>query len=427
MYRFICSVLTGIIAMLSVFGINLRPVETGMSETACKLENVRSGETKIEFALQDINTVELTFSEEVSANVKIIANGEEIYNRTSRDIYRFCAFETVETDGLTIVCDADISTLTVSKKTSANKDFRVTSYFVASGIQESGSVDPKCFEVITDAIIFGCVTFDKNGDVFVEEQLLTNALNNVRNAVGNRKTNIYFNVLGPGSDPGISDWNEQMASQGKNHSAAFKTGKLEKGFADIIEKYGFDGIFFDYEYPIERKYWRDFGNFLGRLDKATDKKIGIAVAEWDLGMSYKALKCVDMIELMQYDLFDSEGNHSSFSKAVSGFEAAEKLLIPREKLDLGVPFYGRPDDSGAFWPSYDAYADKLGKNTDFAETEYGKSWFNSWQTVYDKTAYAMSRGMGGMMVWHYVCDADYENELSLFGAMNDCITDRTTA
>ncbi len=424
MHKVICMVLSGIIAMISVFGIDLRPVETGINEIACTLRNLKSGETVCEFDMQEINTVEITFSDEVSANVRITADGEEIYNRTSRDIYRFCAFETVKTDSLVIECGADIKSLTVSRKTSNIKDFRVTSYFVASGIQDSGSIDPKCFDVITDAIIFGCVTFDKNGDISVDEQLLVNAFNSIKNAVGERKTNIYFNVLGPGSDSGVSDWNEQMASQGKNHSAAFKTGKLENGFADIIEKYGFDGIFFDYEYPIKNKYWRDFGNFIIKLDKATDKKIGIAVSEWDIGISYKALQCVDMIELMQYDLFDSEGNHSSFSKAVSGFEAAEKLLIPRNKLDLGVPFYGRPDNSGGFWPSYDAYADKLGKNTDFAETEYGKAYFNSWQTVYDKTAYAVSRGMGGMMVWHYICDVDYENELSLFGAMRDCINDR---
>ena len=112
------------------------------------------------------------------------------------------------------------------------------------------------------------------------------------------------------------------------------------------------------------------------------------------------------------------------TSAVNGYNAVKDNLIPKEKVDLGVPFYGRPADGGAYWYNYNEYADKLA-DIDYTETDQGKTYFNSWQTIYDKTAYAMSRGLGGMMVWHYSCDVyDINSDLSLFGAMMDCIEDR---
>ncbi len=422
----IVVVLLLIIAILgSMVGIylNSRDPNTNVIKVVSDIE---SREIVVDFEKQSVNTVELEFESEQMSRVTISAGGEVIYNKTSNDLYRFCAFQTIETESLHITVEGSVKELTVSYKNYTNQDFRVTSYFVADTIQDAESVNNDCFDVVTDVIIFGCVTFDEQGTLSVDEKKLETALNNVRSAIGERDVNVYFNVLGPGSDSGISDWNAQMANQAQKHSNAFKSGKLEKSFADLAKKYSFDGIFFDYEYPIEKEYWRDFNKFIVSLDSQTDIKIGLAVAQWDLGLNSKARKAVDMLEFMQYDLFDSQGNHSSFSTAVSGYNAAKDKNLPLEKIDLGVPFYGRPSDGGAFWPTYNEYAEVLKRNNDVCKTEYGEAYFNSWQTIYDKTAYAMSRGFGGMMVWHYSCDvADINSELSLFGAMKDCIEDRT--
>lgn len=427
MYKILSYVFAAVIAVTSFLGVPVYKEETGMNSVAAELtENIQAVDGKIEigFDKQPVNTVEINLETASPAEVKIYINGEAVYYRSSSDAYRFCAFETTETDRVTveITGEVNVKSIAVSYKRSDNKDFRVTSYFVASYISEA-VLDSKVFDVVTDAILFGCVTFDENAEITVDKPLLESSLSNLRSAIGEKDVNIHINILGPKSDSGIADWYEQMDNQAEKHSKAFKTKLLESKISALLDEYDLDGIFFDYEYPIDMKYWNDFSRFLVRLDKTTDKKIGLAVAHWDLGLSYAAIKAVDMIEVMQYDLFDEEGNHSSFTSAVDGFNAIRDYLLPREKADMGVPFYGRPANGGAYWYNYNEYADNLTEN-DFTETEQGKTYFNSWQTIYDKTAYALSRGLGGMMVWHYSCDIDFDNEYSLFGAMNDCINDR---
>ncbi len=426
MYKVFSFIFAFIIALTSSLGISVYKEETGSNIIVAEIpafEVIEKNITEIKFDKKAVNTIEIQLEASALAEIKIYNGNEIIYKRASSEIYRFCAFKTVETDKLTLEITGNIKveSVTVSLKQSDNKDFRVTSYVVSEYILNPDSINPADFEVITDTILFGCVTFDENADMTVNADLLVPALNNLRNAIGDKDVNIYINILGPKTDSGIADWYDQMESQAKKHSAAFKTRKLEKSIANLLDEYNLDGIFFDYEYPIDVKYWNDFSRFLVRLDKETDRKIGLAVAHWDLGLSYQAIKAVDMIEVMQYDLFDADGNHSSMTSAVDGFNAVRDYLLPREKVDLGVPFYGRPANRGAYWYSYNEFANNL-IDTDYTDTPQGKTYFNSRQTIYDKTAYAMSRGLGGMMVWHYTCDTN--DDLSLFNAMKECINDR---
>ena len=428
MYKIFSFLIAAVIAVSSFLGVPVYKEETGLNIVASEKEVngvIEGGRVSVEFSKQPVNTVEIKLDSAVKATVEIYNGNELIYSKDSSDLYRFCAFRTVETDVLDVVINGDVNvkSITVSLKQSYNKDFRVTSYFVSRNICEEGSVNPEVFNVVTDAILFGCVTFNENAELTVDRNLLESSLANLRSAIENKDVNVYINILGPGSDGGIADWYDQMENQAQKHSKAFKTRKLEVAIANLLEEYDLDGVFFDYEYPIEIKYWNDFSKFLVWLNKETEKKIGLAVAHWDIGLSYSAMEAIDMIEVMQYNLFDAEGNHSSFTSATDGFNAVRDYLIPRRKADLGVPFYGRPSNGGAFWYNYNEYADKIGSD-DSAETEQGKTYFNSWQTIYDKTAYSLSRGMGGMMVWHYSCDTDFNSENSLFKAMYECIQDR---
>ncbi len=431
MYKILCAVLAFIISFLSSVGLPVRKDETGNSDVLFTAKNITVNGSAVINAVfdkeSDVNTVEITFDSSSEAQVVIKNGGNTVYSSTSFDAYRFCAFKTLKTDKLEITVNgyAKIKSISVSRKTADCAGFRVTSYFVSQYINTPGSVNPDVFDVVTDAILFGCVTFDRSGELVVDKALLEPSLANLRQAVGERNVNIYINVLGPDADSGIPDWYDQMDNKAAKHSEAFKSGKLESSITALLDEYGFDGIFFDYEYPIKNKYWNDFSRFIVKLDKLTDKKIGLAVASWDIGLSKAAVDCVDMLEVMQYDLFDEQGNHSSFTQAVVGYEDCRDYFIPLEKADIGLPFYGRPVNRGALWYNYRDYVDLLGKSVDYADTAEGGFYFNSWQTVYDKTAYSISRGLGGMMVWHYSCDVyDVNSEYSLFGAMRDCIADR---
>jgi hypothetical protein len=370
----------------------------------------------------------------------------EIYDEQSNLIYkqqnssdeRFCAFDTVYSSRLKLVVSnssAKFSSISAYYDTYETQSFRVVSYVVADRILDKANLNAESFDIITDVILFSCVSFDENGKLFLNgfedmdgETYLAAALANLREAIGSRNVRIHLNILGPNANEGMDDWNKQMANKAEKHSTAFAKGTLPEQIKALAEKTGVDGIFFDYEYPIKQKYWNDFSSFLVELDETMpDKTIGLALADWDAKLDKKAINAVDMVEMMEYDLFDENGDHSSFETAKCGIDKFLKKGYEKSKLDLGVPFYGRPVDKGGYWYNYKDYSKALGRyeNKGFSDEQNIDAYFDSYQRVYDKTALALECGLGGMMVWHYTCD-DFETpELSLFGAMKNCIENRT--
>lgn len=428
MYKAICSVLTALVTFLTSLGFNVMPREKGNNIPVAYTEYGEVVENFEEsFDFQKVNTLEINLESTPETTVAIEANGKKIYERTGGENYRFCAFKTVEADKLsvTVTPPAKVNDVTVSYKTSYNKDFRVTAYVCTDKIQNRSDIDEKYFDIITDVIMISGIWFNEKGEVTVDENMVETGLKNLRDAIGDRDINVYTTFLGPSADSGITDWEEQMNSLSEKYTKAFLNPKFIININKTVKKYGFDGIFFDYEYPIQQKYWNDFGAFLKRLDWSTTKKIGIAVSDWNLLIGGFGISSCDMLEFMQYDRFDANGNHGSFSLAPATVDKAREFFIDTKKVDLGVPFYARPADRGGIWLEYKDYADELGMSRDDLVAECGKVYFNSYQTVYDKTAYALSYGLGGMMIWHFTSDVpDSENPLSLFGAMGDCIDDR---
>ena len=361
-----------------------------------------------------------------------------IYNQKSSSDQRFCAFNTVSASRLKLIvkdASAKFSKISAYYDTYETESFRVVSYVVADRILDKANLYPQSFDVITDVILFSCVSFDEKGELTLNgfenmdgETYLSTALKNLREAIGSREVRIHLNILGPNADEGIENWKEQMANKAAKHSLAFANETLKEQIKALADRTGVDGIFFDYEYPIKQKYWKDFNLFLVQLDEyMPNKTIGLALADWDAKLDKKAMSAVDMVEMMEYDLFDENGDHSSFATAESGITTFIKKGFDKSRLDLGVPFYGRPVDKSAYWYNYKDYSAVLGRfeNKGFSTEQNIDAYFDSYQRIYDKTALALERGIGGMMVWHYSCD-DFENpELSLFGAMKSCIESRT--
>lgn len=298
-------------------------------------------------------------------------------------------------------------------------DFRVTTYIVADRIIEKSALCSEDFDIITNAIIFGCVTFDRNGNVSVNEEVIVPALKNLREVVGDRDVTITLNVLGPSYTTDSTDWNEQMASLAAEHNVAFSSGVLADNLIKVLDQYNFDGIHFDYEYPISEEAWNVFSGFLVELDsKLNEKELGIAVADWDLKISTAAIEAVDYFELMQYDIYDEEGRHAPFDESTVRSFKATLRGIPPEKINLGLPFYARPTDSDAYWYEYKGYYDKLDENNYYTDTDLNKTfWFNTPDIIAQKTQFAVDIGYGGVMIWHYTCDLPSTHPDSLLRAI----------
>ncbi len=308
----------------------------------------------------------------------------------------------------------------LGKKTEA---FRVTSYVVAENIT-ADSFYKEDLSIITNIILFGCAGFDTDGSITVNEKTLEKALGIINAAKENREIIITINLTGPQRYGDSDIYTEQMAYQAALHTEAFRSGVLEENIKKLIDNYKLDGVHFDYEYPITHDAWKAFNKFLVSLRKEIpDKKLGVAVSDWDIGLNTKAYKAVDYIELMLYDNYDADGRHATAEICKSYARNCALNGIPLDKVNFGLPFYARPTDRGAYWYAYNGYYDKLDENGFYYDKATDKTfWFNTPDVIEDKTDFAINNGFGGVMIWHYTCDLPSGNKSSLLRAVNTAIT-----
>lgn len=320
-----------------------------------------------------------------------------------------------------------------------NKSFRVTSYLVCSSFYGSEEIDATKLKTITDIILFGIARFDESGKVYLQDigfngetvsgqETLNWIVSKVQEA--NPNINVYCNILGPDG----TDENDKEA----RHSQAFiDNGEtLANNLTKFVNDNNFDGIFFDYEYPYQKKSKKDYSKFLVLLDsKIGEKKIGVALSGWNCDLSKDAINVIDQVEIMSYDDMGSS-IHSPFASygGALAVETFKKNGYDLSKCDLGLPFYGRTHNGEEAWPSYAQLAGDLNNNpflnrvyksyitNEISDTIYTS--FNGVQMIMDKTAFANDIGLGGVMIWHYTCDVPYEDELSLFKAIQTSLATR---
>lgn len=312
----------------------------------------------------------------------------------------------------------------------ANKDnkldsFRVSSYVVADYIQDIGSLHSEDFDIITDVIVFGTATFDNEGKVYIKEESLEKALYNLRTVIGDRDIHMTLNILGPGGHTDSTVWEDQMEDQSDEHNKAFASGVLEDNIIAVLDKYDLDGIHFDYEHPLSNKAWRKFNKFLVSMGKKLgDRTLGVALCEWNLKLSTNALKYVDTVEVMLYDIYDAEGKHSTTETVKANSKQIGLSGIPFEKVNIGLPFYARPSDRGAYWYDYSSYCNALDADNWYHCDNTGKNfWFNTPDVIAEKTDFAIKGGYGGVMIWHYTCDLPSSNEASLLGSIGRVVAE----
>ncbi len=345
--------------------------------------------------------------------------------------YRFCAFDSVRsTDFRLTVTDCasnsfeitDIELCTSQRK---SEGFRVVSYYVSGSINSGNSLDNGRFLTSTDIIVFGVASFNEHGEIkLVNMKNVSYIMDEVRKI--NPAVRIHLNLLGPSGEG--EDWNAQMRDGCKKHISAMRKNRetFVAGIVSALDEYGFDGVYFDWEYPITLDAKCAFSSFLVALDAALEnRELGIAMSSWCCRLTAAARRCIDSVEVMAYDLFDDFGYHSSFTTAYTSVREFLDCGYRKEQLHLGLPFYARPTDAGAYWFNYSDYAGSLGKYGNFCTVTHNGSefaaYFNSSQLIRDKTEYALASGLGGVMIWHLACDTAYDDELSLYRTISSSL------
>lgn len=303
------------------------------------------------------------------------------------------------------------------------ESFRVTTYIRGDYVQSPDSLYPEDFDIITDVILFECASFDSEGNVNLRKETLETALSNIRNAIGERDINITLNLLGPSGHTDSDVWEDQMEAQSEEHNKAFTSGVLEDNIIAVLDKYDFDGVHFDYEYPLSLKAWHYYNNFLVSLDKQLgDYMLGVAGNDWNIKFSTKAIAAIDVFEIMLYDMNDENGRHSTYEDMADLVRKVGFYGIPLEKVNIGLPFYSRPTDMSAYWYGYNGCYGQIDENGWYHCNDTGKDfWFNTPDVIARKTEFAIKNGYGGVMIWHYNCDLPSTHEDSLLRAIGETV------
>jgi GH18 family chitinase len=219
---------------------------------------------------------------------------------------------------------------------------------------------------------------------------------------------------------------------GDSHIAPFYEPSKVDGFVDKIISFTvahhMDGIDVDVEAP--NRMGANYNNFIAKLEaKAAPRGLLVtaAVAQWmQGGMSDATLRSFDFITVMSYDAtgtWTGPGAHSSYQQAVSDLNYYMGKGVARDKIVLGVPFYGYcwgscPGGSSVYVLYKDIVARFPGSwNVDWIDTGSARWSYNGVATMKSKTVLANS--YGGIMIWELGGDLAASDGHSLLRAVDD--------
>ncbi len=201
-------------------------------------------------------------------------------------------------------------------------------------------------------------------------------------------------------------------------SGSDKINSLNEKIVSFCEKYNLDGVDLDIELGSNDAIWKNYGAWVSSLREICDARgweLSTATAQWVAGnVNAETFALFDFVSVMAYD-DDSRGvkSHSSYEFAVECldyFHGVKK--IPKDKLVLGVPLYGRGyDENGSLdWNSYLSFSKIIEKDTsNFNSDEYMGVAYTGANSMREKCG--LAKEYGGVMIWEITLDAEGEYSL----------------
>jgi chitinase len=269
----------------------------------------------------------------------------------------------------------------------------------------------------TDAIIADLIPYDKLTQINYSF-LIPNAdgtfvpLNNTwkleRIVEGAHSQNVRVSVAVGGW--GWDDEFEQVAARAQSRASFINN------LTGIVDQYKLDGVDIDWEYPDPGLSAQNFLALIKELRGALpDKLVSTAVIgygdEYGLGIPDEIFALVDQVNVMTYD----GENHASMADFDQGLNYWNARGLPKEKINIGAPFYSRPSEV--------TFAKLVEDNPAAAQVDtfnYNgvQENYNGIPTLQAKTRLAMQQA-GGIMFW--ALDHDAQGELSLVNAIYEIV------
>jgi GH18 family chitinase len=198
--------------------------------------------------------------------------------------------------------------------------------------------------------------------------------------------------------------------------------------ADYVVRHGVDGFDVDLEGPAINQ---DYGPFIRELSAALKPRGKLLTAALSQGyggtrVPDDVLPLFDFINVMAYDgaghwAPERPGQHASMELARSSVRYWLQRGVARDRVVLGVPFYGYGFGE-AFRKRGYSYAGIVSTypGAEHADQAGSTIWYNGIPTIRAKAQYVVDEGLGGIMIWSL--DYDTRDERSLLAAIYATLT-----
>ena len=170
-----------------------------------------------------------------------------------------------------------------------------------------------------------------------------------------------------------------------------------KNLVDFVREYNLDGIDLDWEPLNNYAEVEDYSTLVEELRAQLPKikLLTMAVCASHYDVQLRAVENLNWVAVMCYDMHWPFPDHSTFEDAVEAMNFWADYGVPKNKLIMGVPFYGRDGK----W----AYID-YSWIVDTYQPPYNQDWaggifFNNIDLIKDKTRYVYENDFGGIMIW----------------------------
>jgi len=192
------------------------------------------------------------------------------------------------------------------------------------------------------------------------------------------------------------------------------------------ETYNLDGIDLDIELGSSHEIWNYYADWVASLRVLCDERgyeMSTATAQWvAVKVNADTFKLFDFVNVMAYDNDADDSSHADMEFAQTSLQYFNvQKKIPKDKLVLGVPFYGRgyTADGALDWNSYVAFSELIASDTaNYDKDLYNGVAYNGASTMREKCV--MAKAYGGIMIWELSQDA--AGEYSLLSLIKDELT-----
>ncbi len=192
-----------------------------------------------------------------------------------------------------------------------------------------------------------------------------------------------------------------------------------ESLAEYVHKNKLNGTDFDWEFPQSETEFQNYILLLKEIRANFQPKgliLSVALSP-DSEFPLKGFFVADRIQIMSYD---RSPQHSTYEQAVQDLQTFLDAGMPREKLILGLPFYGRKTVPPYNESTYAEIMDQYHPSPEIDEVN--GIYFNGIATIQKKTCLALNENIGGVMIWEL--GQDTTDNTSLLQATRQVIAKR---